>query len=262
MKIAILGGGFLGQTLKKEHHEWDLIRSTELLEDQLLSTHGQRVLNKYDVIINTIAETDTRRCESKEVRIVLQCFRLNSILPMSLSEYCKKTQKKLIHISTACLYAENTIGEVDEYSYIEPKTVYFLQKYYGEKTLHSNDLVIRGRLFFGQYNFKSNLITKIKNFKTLSDDHNSFTSVHSISRILPLLLDKNANGVYNIVAEQSSSLYKLLLENGITDIGKYVPKANEYRAPNLIVRNTRLKELGIVVENLNEEFSRCFKNYE
>jgi dTDP-4-dehydrorhamnose reductase len=262
MKIAILGGGFLGQTLKKEHPEWDLIRSSELLEDQLLTINGQGVLNKFDVIINTIAETDTRRCESKEARIVQQCFRLNSLLPLNLSEYCKKTQKKLIHISTACLYAENTIGEVDEYSYLSPKTAYSLQKYYGEKTLNPNDLIIRGRLFFGQYNFKSNLITKIKKFKTLSDDYNSFTSVHSISRILPLLLDKNAKGAYNVVAEQSSSLYQLLTENGITDIMKYVPSVNEYQAPNLIVRNTRLKELGIVVENLNEEFSRCFKNYE
>lgn len=262
MNIAILGGGFLGQTLKKEHPEWSLVRSSEILQDQLLSEYGQRVLNKFDVIINTIAETDTRKCESKDHRLMQQCIRLNTILPSDFSEYCKKTNKKLIHLSTACLYAENTIGEVDEYSYIDPKTTYSLQKYCGERLLNDNDLVLRGRLFFGDSAFKSNLITKIKNFKKISDSVNSFTSVHTISKVIPFLLDKNAKGVFNVVLENSASLHQLLTENGVTDIERYIPSSNEYVAPNLIVRNTRLNKLGIKVENLHEEFSRCWKNYE
>lgn len=268
MKIAIIGGGFLGNVLKKDNPLWHLFKFKELncypFQQNTIKIDFDQ-LDEYDVIINTVAQTNTRQCESKDYEQIKLNFDLNCVYPMYLSDYCKRHNKKYVHISTACLYREKSAdGDVTlgrESDCIDPTTTYTLQKFYAEKSLNSNDLILRSRLFFGESESPSNLITKIKKFDTFSDATNSMTSVHTLSSAISFLIKENAIGFYNVVNEGSASLFELATLVGLNG-KRYVPKEGEYRAPNLLIDISKIKEMGFNPPNLVDEFKRCWSNYE
>jgi len=264
MKVAILGGGQLGQALKKQNPDWVVFRGYDILPNTSLRLYCLDNLSEFDVIVNTVAQTDTRQCEVDSITYSTDSFRINSIFPQALSLFCHSERKKFVHISTGCVYREFTpdgdISLCREEDCVDPLTTYALQKYYGEKSLGPNDLIIRGRLFFGEEESKSNLITKLKKFKTFSTVKNSMSSVHTISEVLPQLIHLDAKGIFNIVNSSAMSLYELANLVGLSG-EPYDPKPGEYRAPNLQLSSRKLWSMGITTPRLEDEFVRCWNNY-
>ena len=264
MKVAILGGGQLGRALQKQNPDWVVFRGYNILRPASVRLYCHHNLSEFDVIINTIAQTDTRQCEIDSIQYSTDSFRINSVFPQALSRFCNSTRKKFVHISTGCVYREFTPdGEISlcrEEDCVDPLTTYALQKYYAEKSLQPNDLIIRGRLFFGEEESNSNLITKLKKFKTFSTVKNSMSSVHTISDVLPKLIHSDAKGIYNVVNSSAMSLYELANLVGLSG-EPYDPKPGEYRAPNLQLSFFKLLKMGITTPRLEDEFVRCWNNY-
>lgn len=266
-KVAIIGCGFLGTTLKKENADWNLIKFSTLQSGDIenIDDIDFPELKDYDVIINTAAQTDTRLCESPEFEDIMSSFLINCVFPKSVSNYCKRHGKKYVHISTACVYREqypdggNSFGR--EIDCTDPTTTYALQKFYAEKVINPEDLIVRGRLFFGETESKSNLITKMKKFTSFGTISNSYTSVHTMSRALKHLIEIDAKGIYNVVNDGIRSLWDLASMAGLNG-DRYEPKSDEYRAPNLNVDNTKLVESGFQPEHIDVEFLRCWASYE
>lgn len=151
MHILITGkNGFIGSNLQR-----------------LLSAHGHTFVKKnYDVlampkrhrdidaVVHLASQTDNNKFfQDSEV-----AYKTNICGTLNVLEFCKKSNTKLVYISTCGVYAEK-VGKVRETDDIEPRNPYTFSKYIGEQlcSRYSRDFglpIIILRLFnvygFGQ----------------------------------------------------------------------------------------------------------------
>ena len=100
MKIIVLGEGILGGEIIKQTG-WDYISRKK--DDINLDDFDKWMfkLDKYDVIVNCIANTNTYS-DDKELHI-----KINYHFVKHLVNYCNQMGKKLVHISTDYIYANS-----------------------------------------------------------------------------------------------------------------------------------------------------------
>jgi dTDP-4-dehydrorhamnose reductase len=251
MSTIVLGNGFLGSHLV-EKFKWDNIRSRDILKEAVFIPDALEA-HKPSVIVNTIAQTDTRKCERLEDNSVY----LNSILPHALQNYCNKRNILLVHISTACLYnTDNVICK--ENSTPRPQTNYTFQKLVGEPP---GALILRPRLVFGDTTHDSNLLHKMRNFTCFRKEKNSFTSMETLCNAIKNLSAKGVTGIFNICDDGVYSLCDLaksagLQNNCVEDVGE------KYKAPSLVLSNEKMKTYGCISGNTRDLFIISNNNYE
>lgn len=263
MNIVVLGGGFLGNCLRKTFG-WPVIRSWEILDSKgnfdpntgvWHNTPSTDLLMNYDVVINTIAITDTRSLEN--LNNSLHSFKINCQLPKDLSDYCSSTNKKYVHISTACMYQEGDYF-CNEETCCNPKTIYTLQKFYADKTLKNVDLILRGRLFFGKTAgiFHSNLLQKIQKYRSFLNIPQSYTSIHTLAQAVKILIDNNEKGIYNVCNDGVASMWEIAQMLNFTDAKEIsleeFQRNNTYVPPHLKIDTSKLKKY-YTPPNLKEE---------
>jgi dTDP-4-dehydrorhamnose reductase len=101
-KAIILGDGLLGSELQRITN-WSIEsrKKTNLdIEDFKKLSY---IVNSNDIIVNCIAHTDSYGGTREEH------WRVNYDLPAKLSNLCLTSSKKLVHISTEFVYANNEI---------------------------------------------------------------------------------------------------------------------------------------------------------
>jgi dTDP-4-dehydrorhamnose reductase len=200
MKVLILGNGFVGNAIKVKNPDFYLKSFSEFNNDKNIES--------YDIIINTIGYTDVKNSNNDS-----KCYYLNTSFPLELLSECEKKSKYLIHFSSGCLYGsggpfdENEPIKTDVSMYYWTKGLFDLQGSYS-----NNCCILRPRLIFGENEHKSNLITKIKSYKSVDSQLQSFTSVDTISESIPKIIDKKLIGIYNIA---NSGYYIKNSYNGI-----------------------------------------------
>lgn len=145
-------------------------------------------LHEYDIVINTVANTDVNSTESS---IINKQLEINKEWPELLTLWSKKLGFKLIHISTADIYCgkANTIALT---------TPYYCSKYYGDLAVLENpdSLVLRPRLLYDDSDNPKNLINKIKTYKSAYDLIQAVTSTDLIVAASLFLSDKS--GIYDL----------------------------------------------------------------
>ena len=192
MKNLILGDGQLG-SLIYSITEWDYISRKKDGYDA--SNLDFTSLKDYNVIINCIANTDTYS-EEKEKH-----WKVNFEFVVGLVDYCNSTGKKLVQISTDCVYAFSKSGATEEDVPVHCRNWYGYTKLLGDGyvQLKAKDyLLVRCSFKPKPFPYSKALVIQLGNF-----DYDTI-----ISKLICDLINKNAFGVYNVGTEPKT-IYEL-----------------------------------------------------
>jgi len=197
---VVLGNGFLGKKFGK--------RGFDVLDrDQFYLTRGKnecmKELEPYDVIINAMGKSNTRWCEERE-NFNATMFS-NAYIPKILSNYCDAEGKKLVHVSTGCLYDRNDVPQ-KETDFTAAHCNYTVSKWVGEQQCNPDkDLILRPRLYFSDFEDPNNLLCKIPRFKRQLTEQNSLTSLDTIVDATQSLLNADQSGIFNVACDGVAS---------------------------------------------------------
>lgn len=222
-KAVILGGrtGLLGQILteKLKKHDVVTIPLSRSDFDPLDEDSLNRLLDREnpDFIFNTIAYTMVDQAEDEEN----QAHLLNTTLPVSLGRIAKQRNCKLIHFSTDFVFDGKKDSPYTEEDKTNPQSVYGETKLAGEDKLldleYKNVLIIRTAWLFGP--FKSNFVFKIINLAkerefltVVHDQKGSPTYTPDLAEYTIALLEKEANGIFNVVNSGKATWCELAAE--------------------------------------------------
>jgi dTDP-4-dehydrorhamnose reductase len=205
--VLVLGNGFLGKQYKKNGYTvWgrdQLDIDPNNIEGSLDVLFTKEVCDKFDTIINCIGNANTRMCEDPLYWDVV--YAINAHLPKVLSGLCELHGIKFVQISSGCVYDQNNEPQRED-SYLSSHCRYVVSKLAGEFNCHSNDLILRPRLYFGETKDGNNLLSKITNFKTFLTEMNSYTSVQTIVEATVALLNNDCSGVFNVAQRGVTNL--------------------------------------------------------
>jgi dTDP-4-dehydrorhamnose reductase len=199
MKIVILGDGLLGAELVKQTG-WDFIsrkkdgfdiRNKELYSSFFIESYNSVIFwNKYDIIVNCIAYTDTYS-DNKELH-----WGINYKGVIDLSNFCEKYNIKLVHISTDYVYTNSISNANEEDIPIHGNNWYSYTKLLGDSyvQLNKNNLVLRGTHKPNPFPYEKAWIDQIGNF-----DY-----VNVISNLIKQAIENKLVGLYNVGTELKS----------------------------------------------------------
>ena len=151
-KIVIIGaGGRLGAALMREYrNKFEVIgfNHAQLDLGNLEQLRSTLMPLKFDVLINSAAQTNVDRCETHRD----EAFLLNAEAPRALAEICKARGAKLIHVSTDYVFDGEKREPYTEEDPAEPISVYGESKREGERRVleaSNRHLVLRVSWVFG-----------------------------------------------------------------------------------------------------------------
>jgi len=267
-KILILGKGFIGQRLQKELNC--------RIDGSIINcfNDAEKLVKKYRprVIINCIGITGRRNvddCELEKDATLLA----NSFVPVMLAEACLRSNIKLVHISSGCIfnydYKKNKPIKESSQDYFF-KLFYSRSKIYSERTLEAlardyNILIARIRIPLLNARHPKNVLDKLIWYKKVIDIANSVTYIPDFIRAIKHLIRIDARGVYNVVNKGGLRYPRLM------DVyKKYVPsfkfktisvKSLGLERTNLILSTGKLEKTGFKIRNINSVLEECVKEY-
>jgi dTDP-4-dehydrorhamnose reductase len=186
-KVVVLGDGILGSEFVKQTN-WDYLSRKKDKIDVCNFNDWMHLIYPYDTIINCIANTNTYSPD-KELH-----WKVNYEFVDILVNFCNETGKKLIHISTDHIYAnsKNQASELDVPIHIG--TWYGYTKLLGDAHVQlksKNYLIIRESHKPYPFLYK----------QAWSNQHTNGDYVPVIADLIIQLINKNAEGVYNVGTE-------------------------------------------------------------
>ncbi len=192
-KLVVVGaGGRLGAALMREygenfevlgfnHAQLDL-GNLELLRSTLMPL-------KFDVLINSAAQTNVDRCETHRD----EAFLLNAEGPRMLAEICKECAAKMIHVSTDYVFDGEKREPYTEEDPAKPISAYGESKRAGEERVLATDdghLVLRVSWVFGpdRPSFVDNILKRAREnekVEAVTDKFSTPTYTRDIAKMLP-----------------------------------------------------------------------------
>lgn len=222
MNVIVLGDGLLGKEIINQT-SWDFIsRKKNKIEFNNIDSFSELLVN-YDVIVNCIANTNTYSTDKNSM------WNTNVVSLNNLIKFCNEHNKKLVHISTDYLYSGAVENASEDDVPVHLPTWYGYSKLIGDALieLESNDYLIC-RLSHKSYPYPYDYAWD--DIKTNCD----YTNV--ISSLVIDLINKNANGIFNVGTEEKS-LYELALKSKLV---KPIKKPN-YVPDNTTMNLNKLK---------------------
>ena len=228
-----------------------------------------------DIIILTAAMTDVDQNEiDKDLAI-----RINTEGPKNVLAACKKTNSKLIFMSTDFVFDGKKQGNYSENDLPNPLSHYAKTKYDAEQAIINSEvdyLICRTAVLYGWNPNKLNFITwildklqKNEKLRIITSQINNPTYVKNLAEIILKMIEKNSKEIYHTAGNGALSRYEMALKcaeifnfnkNLITPINNIEQKA--LRPENAGLDITKLKQLigtDISVYSL-EEGLRDMKN--
>ena len=268
INILILGNGFIGSRLYAKLNTIESVNINILSQSDVdytemseLDAHIREHNMLPDAIINACGYTgvpNVDACEGDKSN----CWRLNTVLPVNLANYCSLISARLIHISSGCIYNgySKVWTEADRPNFgifNDSSSFYSKSKHAAETLLADTDSIIfRIRMPFTMDNSKRNYLNKILQYDNIISMDNSVTCVEDfISMFIDMvkyeeLLNIEA-GAYNIVNPEPTNaedvvqvLKKFGLENPnwkIIPLSKLETKANR---SNCVLSSEKLASIG------------------
>jgi dTDP-4-dehydrorhamnose reductase len=231
MKVLILGSaGMLGhklyQVLSRTYEVSGTIKSdfdsisrfgffrkpdiyTKVNAEQITSVEKAITTNKPDVIINCIGVIKPL----SNSRDRLSSIWVNALFPHQVYQICSKSDIRLIHISTDCVFSGKK-GNYKETDASDAEDIYGKTKFLGELS-GTKRLTIRTSLIGQELATSNNLIewflsNRGKTIKGYSNAvFNGFTTICFAGIISKIIAERDLDGIYNIGSEPISK-YKLL----------------------------------------------------
>jgi len=238
--ILIIGAnGFLGRSLLQLKSDNDYKnRSFNFFTADLKNTgippdfpfYNIDITNKEDcikkitkispnIIILTAALTDVDQCETNKNLAI----KVNTEGPKNIIEACKKTEAKLVFISTDFVFdGTKEIGYYTETDIPNPQSYYGKTKLEAELALIDSQieyLICRTAVLYGWNHEKLNFITWIlrklhsnEEISIVTNQKNNPTFVRNLAQILVKLIEKEAIGVYHTAGKGALSRYEMALK--------------------------------------------------
>ncbi|MFH0855073.1 MAG: sugar nucleotide-binding protein [Candidatus Omnitrophota bacterium] len=267
-KILILGKGFIGQRLQKDFGCAICKEFIRSLKD------AQRIIKKYNpgIIINCIGSTGKNNvdgCESAKDATLLA----NSFVPVILAEASLRSNIKLVHISSGCIFKFNYALDKPV---SEDKSPDFFGLFYSRSKIYSDlalaelskkydILICRIRIPLLNQPHPKNILDKLIKYRKVITLRNSVTYIPDFSRALTHLIKIGARGIYNVVNKGGLSYPELM------DIyTKYVPdfkyKTIDFRKlglvrTNLLISARKLEKTGFKVRPIDSVLEECVREY-
>ena len=214
MKVLILGDGLLGTEIQKQTG-WDYISRDK---DGFDITNPDSYFDffiwgkdRYDTIINCIANTDTYSDDKQKH------WDVNYKGVIDLVDFCNEWKIKLVQISTEFVYSNNPLPPTEKDIPMHGKNWYSYTKLLADgyvEAKSSNYLICR--CLHKPIDF---------NHPYIWDVQTSGDTVDKISKLIIKLINNNAEGIFN-VGTGSKTLNNIQLNPGTTIIAPppYVPK--------------------------------------
>ncbi|PIM77164.1 dTDP-4-dehydrorhamnose reductase family protein [Fusobacterium pseudoperiodonticum] len=277
MKILILGSsGMLGRELvnvfiKKKHEVYGIdindiknlgnkYSSINLLNEIEVKQFLEK--NIFDIIINSVAIVDLKKCEVDKK--LAEDLHVN--LNKNFIEYCNKNNTKYIYISTDSVF-DGEIGNYKEDSLVKPLNNYAYTKFLGEKEVEKikNHMIVRTNILGYTENQNSLFKWAYENLKDnieingFEDVIFSPISVFRLSEIISRLVEINYQGLINVVNDTVLSKYEFL--NILKEMISSNSKINRVKIQNIDIirpKNTSLNNelLHSILKNLNLDLKK------
>ena len=213
--------------------------------------------NIFNIIINSVAIVDLKKCETDRKLAEALHIDLNKIF----IEYCNKNNTKYIYISTDSVFDGET-GNYKENFTPNPLNNYAYTKFLGEKEVEKikNHIIVRTNILGYTENQNSLFKWAYKNLKDnieingFEDVIFSPISVFRLSELINKLVEINYQGLVNVVNDTVLSKYDFL--NILKELISSTSKINKVKMQNVDIirpRNTSLNNelLHSIFKNLN-----------
>lgn len=276
MKILILGSsGMLGRefvNIFKEKYEvygidindirnlGDKYFSINLLNELELKKFLEKKI--FDIIINSVAIVDLKKCETDKK--LAEDLHVN--LNKNFIEYCNKNNTKYIYISTDSVF-DGEIGNYKEDSIAKPLNNYAYTKFLGEKEVEKikNYMIVRTNILGCTENQNSLFKWAYENLKDnieingFEDVIFSPISVFRLSELINELVKINYQGLINVVNDTVLSKYEFL--NILKEMMSSTSKINKVKIQNADIirpKNTSLNNelLHSILKNINLDLKK------
>lgn len=276
MKILILGSsGMLGRefvNIFKEKYEvygidindirnlGDKYFSINLLNELELKKFLEKKI--FDIIINSVAIVDLKKCETDKK--LAEDLHVN--LNKNFIEYCNKNNTKYIYISTDSVF-DGEIGNYKEDSIAKPLNNYAYTKFLGEKEVEKikNHMIVRTNILGCTENQNSLFKWAYENLKDnieingFEDVIFSPISVFRLSELINELVKINYQGLINVVNDTVLSKYEFL--NILKEMMSSTSKINKVKIQNADIirpKNTSLNNelLHSILKNINLDLKK------
>jgi dTDP-4-dehydrorhamnose reductase len=201
-----------GKKLGSNNYQIDL----ESWDDYSLSDY-----KNYNVVIHTAARTHIDDCEvDKNEGKQSQAWRDNVVATKMLCNFCQKSKKRLIMLSTECVFD----GKKKRYS---PEDKVNPKNWYGRTKLEAERFVIklpsfailRSVLAYGGENPTKDIVfamlerlRKEIEFETVYDQVMAFTYIGDVVDAIKILAKSKKNGIYHLSGPDALSPYELALK--------------------------------------------------
>jgi dTDP-4-dehydrorhamnose reductase len=179
MKVLVLGDGKLGSELVKQTN-WNCVsRKHNLFNINNVNEYSHHKLDKYDVIVNCIANTNTYSNIKEDM------YNVNFLYPKNLSDFCKQNSIKLVHISTDYIYSNSQSIATEETLPLPLPNWYTYSKLLADEYISStNDNYLICRCSFKSKPFEFN--------NAWLNQFGNFDYVDIIAELIVKLIKKNA----------------------------------------------------------------------
>lgn len=295
-KIKITGTGLNGlvgsrivECLNEIYDFTNISRSTGVDITNAGQVNDAIIDSDADVVLHLTAKTDVDECEKdkesdidklrdKEIKVFENsdsAWAINVVGTQNIVDACKKTNKKLIYISTDFVFdGENTPEEgYAEDQIPNPINWYAKTKYEGEKIVTSSGLpfiIIRlafpyGKPFEKKKDFVQAILSRLKNGQSINavtDQIFMPTFIDDIAAAVDVLIKKNAEGLYHVVGSQELSPYEaaLLIAKTFDLDASFISKTtreeffkNRAKRPyKLLLKHDRIEQLGVKTRSFEE----------
>lgn len=211
--ILIVGEGYIGKAIVSFVDT--NLHNYRIISKEQLDYSNQILLSKFilnygiDCIINCSGFTGRPNVDEGELK-KKECWELNVVIPLNISNTCKQLGVKYIHISSGCIYNgyEKEWEEDDEpnFGLFHHSSTYSKSKHAFE-TLSDYGCIIRVRMPFCNSLNPRSYITKINAYDNLVNFKNSKTYIPDLCRFIEHLILNNTDlveiGKINFVNPQA-----------------------------------------------------------
>jgi dTDP-4-dehydrorhamnose reductase len=272
-KVVITGvNGMLGSAIatlfKDKFSVYGLNRESLPIEDFKAVNAKISEINP-DIIIHCAAYTNVELAETNPA----DCYRVNHLGSLNIANAARKTNSKLIYISSTGCYGSHSADAYCEYDPVLPTTVYHKSKIAGENAVSSictDYLILRtGWLYGGDISHKKNFVYNRfleakKAEKIISDPFQSGnpTSVDDVADQIQVLIKEDVSGIFNVVSEGYCTRYEYvrtivalcgletIVEKADTPFKRTAPVSGNESADNFLLRNMGLNVMKPWKESL------------
>jgi dTDP-4-dehydrorhamnose reductase len=168
---------------------------------------------KPTVVIHAASETNVDKCETEKER----AWKTNVEGTRNLAEACKKTDAKVVYISTDYVF-DGEKGSYSEQDEPNPINYYGFTKLEGEKQIIShcrNHVILRTSVLYGWHPWKQNFATWVineleqnKEITVVEDHYNTPTLADNLAEMAIEAIPKDLQGVYHACGSERIGRYE------------------------------------------------------